>query len=48
MLGLGALAIGFILTLLGAVRVGFATVERKYTTLDELPPSDAARGSEIS
>ena len=36
LLGLGALAIGFILTLLGAARIGFAMVERRYFAADEL------------
>ncbi len=40
MLGMSALAIGFILTLLGMVRIGFAVVERKYFTNDENISSD--------
>lgn len=41
MLGLGAVAIGFILTLLGAARIAFANVERKYTATDENQAPDS-------
>ena len=40
MLGLGSLAIGFILTLLGATRIALANVERKYFVADESQSSD--------
>jgi|GEM_PF-5778058 len=40
MLGLGTLAIGFILTLLGATRIAFANIERKYFVADESQSSD--------
>ena len=40
LLGLGALASGFILTLLGAARIGFAMVERRYSAAEELPSGD--------
>ncbi len=40
LLGLGALASGLILTLLGAARIGFAMVERRYSSAEELPFGD--------
>ncbi len=40
LLGLGALASGFILTLLGGARIGFAMVERRYASAEELPSGD--------
>lgn len=39
-LGYGALAIGFILTLLGAVRIAFAGIERKYLATEDVPTND--------
>ena len=44
LLGFGALAIGFVLTLLGAARIGFAMVERRYFAADELQSGEFPHG----
>ena len=40
-LGYGALAIGFILTLLGSVRIAFAGIERKYLATEDVSTNDS-------
>ena len=47
MLGLGSLAIGFILTLLGATRIAFANIERKYFVADESQSSDFPNAPDV-